>query len=502
MKATKYIMLIGVMLFTLTVFGQIEPQPFGYYKDALLFSQTSSSFGSTARVQGFGGASASLGGDVSVIGVNPAGIGFFNRSVFSVTPGLNFHSAEANYFSNQTTSYRSNFNIANVGVVLNNTVGDIVNTKFKGGSFAISLQRVNDFNNEVKYQGRNDNNSVIDAFIEEAGTQVPNDLGDQAYAAYNNYLINPVYDGNNQLVGYDAFTYGYPYQSESIITSGGQYQLNLAWGGNYNDRVYFGGGLGIQTISFSRRRSFLEDQYQPFDSLSNTRINDELNINGSGINATFGVIVRPISMLTVGVSYVTPTFYALNDEYSFTHNTRWNGAEVIEDGQPVTLNQLDYTSDISISNYTLRSPSRLTLGTSLFFGKMGFITGDVEIVNYTAAHLGSSDFSTTGDNNFIQDEFRSAINYRLGAEARLNAFRVRAGYSYLADPYSGSDYDFGKQNLSAGLGFRKADYFVELAYVNTTFNSVYQPYTISVDQPAADIQNQTNSFLFTFGFNF
>ncbi|CAN0164820.1 unnamed protein product, partial [Chrysoparadoxa australica] len=247
MKTTGYLLLSGVMLLVFALQAQIESQPLGYYNDALMFSQTSPSYGSSARVQGFGGASNSLGGDISVIGTNPAGIGFFNRSVFSITPGLNFHSTDADYMGTQTSSIRTRFNVANIGVVLNNTVGDIVNTKFKGGSFAISLHRVNDFQNHFKYQARNDNNSVIDAFIEEAGSLNPDDLGDQAYAAYSNYLINPVDGGNGEIVGYDAFTYGYPMQTESVVTSGGQYQLNLAWGGNYNDRVYFGGGLGIQT---------------------------------------------------------------------------------------------------------------------------------------------------------------------------------------------------------------------------------------------------------------
>ncbi len=502
MKTSKYILLLGALFFALSGFGQIETQPLGYYRDALMFSQTSPSFGSTARVQGFGGASVSLGGDISVIGINPAGIGFFNRSVFSVTPGMNFHSADASYFSNNITSLRNNFNIANVGVVLDNTVGDIVNNKFKGGSFAISLHRMNDFNNEVRYQGRNDDNSVIDAFIEEAGTLTPNELGDQAFAAYSNYLINPVYNGSNQIVGYDAFTYGYPLQTERITTSGGQYQLNLAWGGNYNDRIYFGGGLGIQTVSYSRLRNFNEDQFQPYDSLNSTTINDELSVNGSGINATFGVIVRPVNMLTVGISYVTPTYYALNDEYSFVHETSWNGAEVIEDGETEILRDLSYISDISISNYTLRSPSRLSVGSSLFFGKMGFISGDVEFVNYANAHLQSNDFQTSGDNNYIDNEFRSAINYRLGGEARLDAFRFRAGYSYLADPFEGSSYDRGRRNISAGVGFRKADYFLEFAYVQSKFNTAYQPYIISVDQPVVDIVNRNSSFLLTLGFNF
>ncbi len=491
MKASKYIILIGVTLFTLSVPGQLEAQTLGYYKDALMFSQTSPNYGSSARVQGFGGASASLGGDISVAGVNPAGIGFFNRSVFSVTPGMNFHSADASYLSSSVTSIRNNFNIANVGVVLNNTVGDIVNTKFKGGSFAISLHRVNDFNNEVRYQGRNDNNSLIDAFIERAGTQDPEDLFGELLFAYNSYLIDPIFE-NNQIVTYGSFTDGYPLQTERIITQGGQYQLNLAWGGNYNDRVYFGGGIGIQTVSYSKVTDYREDQFMLYDSLNSITSNDELNINGSGINATFGVIVRPVNMLTVGLSYVTPTFYALNDEFSSTYNVNWSGS----------LGTFNYLSDVSISNYTLKSPSRLTLGSSLFFGKMGFVTGDVEIVNYTNAHLQSNDFSTTGDNNYIGDNFRSAINYRVGAEARLEAFRFRAGYSFLGDPYEGADYSSGKRNISAGVGFRKADYFIEAAYVQTKFNTLYEPYTISVDQPVADIVNRNNSFLLTVGFNF
>ncbi len=501
MKTSGYILMCWVMLLAVSLQAQIEIQPLGYYKDALMFSQTSPSFGSSARVQGFGGATTSLGGDVSAIGTNPAGIGFFNRSVFSITPGMNFHSSDANYLGTQTSSIRNRFNVANIGVVLNNTVGDIVNTKFKGGSFAISLHRMNDFQNQFKYQARNEDNSVIDAFIEEAGTTSPNDLGDQAYSAYSNYLINPVYNGNS-LAGYDAFTYGFPLQTESVVTSGGQYQLNLAWGGNYNDRIYFGGGLGIQTVSYTRTRNFREDQYEPYDSLNNTRINDELNINGSGINATFGLIARPVNMVTVGISYVTPTFFALNDEYGFTHDTRWNGAQVVNNGNLETLNELSYISDISISNYTLRTPSRLNLGTSVFFGKLGFISGDIEFVNYSNAFLQSNDFGTSADNQVIENDLRSAINYRVGAEARLEAFRLRAGYSYLSDPYEDADYDMGRRNLSAGLGFRQADYFVEVAWVNSKFNSIYQPYIISTNQPIAEIENRNSSFLVTLGFNF
>ncbi len=502
MKATRYILMCGVMAIAFTLQAQVEDGALGYYNDALMFSQTNPLIGSTARMQGFGGAQASLGGDISVVGANPAGIGFFNRSVFSITPGLNFHSTDANYLGNATSSYKTNFNIANVGIVLNNTVGDVVKSKFKGGSFAISLHRMNDFQNEVRYQGRNDDNSIIDAFLEEAGTTDPDNLGDQAYSAYNNYLINPVYNGS-VLEGYDAFTYGYPNQTETINTGGGQYQLNLAWGGNYNDRLYFGGALGINTLSYYRRRNFREDQYEPYDSLNSTQINDELNISGSGINVTLGLIARPVQMVTVGVSYVSPTYYALNDEYGFTHRTSWNNAEVEEDGDLVTLTDIDYISDLSISNYNLKSPSKLTVGTSVFFGKFGFVTGDIEFVDYANAQLRSNDFNVNADNQTIENLYKSVINYRLGAEARLDAFRIRGGYSYMSDPFSNSEFDNGRRNLTAGVGYRQNDFFIEGAWVNTKYDSHYSPYTIvGSPQPVADIENRNTSVVVTVGFNF
>ena len=77
--------------------------PGGIIKMRSCLARRAPNYGSSARVQGFGGASASLGGDISVAGVNPAGIGFFNRSVFSVTPGMNFHNADASYLSNSVT---------------------------------------------------------------------------------------------------------------------------------------------------------------------------------------------------------------------------------------------------------------------------------------------------------------------------------------------------------------------------------------------------------------
>ena len=67
-------------------FGQIDPNAFGFYNEALRFSQRS--FGGTARIIGLGGAQVSLGGDISSALSNPAGLGFYNKSEVVFSPAI------------------------------------------------------------------------------------------------------------------------------------------------------------------------------------------------------------------------------------------------------------------------------------------------------------------------------------------------------------------------------------------------------------------------------
>ena len=59
---------------------------YGYYKDVIKFSHSFQ--GGSARIQGIGGASVSLGGDVSSISHNPAGLGSINRKLISIGYGV------------------------------------------------------------------------------------------------------------------------------------------------------------------------------------------------------------------------------------------------------------------------------------------------------------------------------------------------------------------------------------------------------------------------------
>ncbi len=505
---------------------------FGYFNDALMFSQTQ--FNGTARIQGIGGTQVALGGDLSLSNSNPAGLGFFNRNLFSFTPAFDFHSTETRYEGQNSSTFKNNFNFAQLGVVFNSSKGDIVQDKFKGGSFAISLNRVNNFNNELRYDSRNPSTSITDSFIEGAGALFPDELGGFESVAYDHFLIeeadyntdqdfifetvgnqvfiSPNIQDFNDVDGYASLVGNFegvlPRQSEVLRTDGSQYQFNLAWGGNYDDIFYFGGGVGIQSVSYAQRRNYTENEFQftdgtPDDLLNSINISDRLFIDGSGVNVSFGVIARPLNFITIGVNYTTPTFYALSEESFYTFTTDWNpGFYYVAGTDTLEMGYIQTQSDIQTSNYSLKTPSRLNVGAAVFLGNYGFVSGDVEFVDYSTSQLKSNDFSVTEDNNAISDIYQSVVNYRLGAELRYEAIRVRGGYNFMADPYKNSDFDRSRSSYSVGIGYRPRDYFVDLALINSERRSFYNPYVLAEDSPRARTDNFTTTLALTVGIIF
>lgn len=70
------------------------------FEDAVQFSRTQN--WGTARSAGMAGAFGALGGDLSTLSSNPAGIGVFRKSEISITPSLNFANTKATDYSPKT----------------------------------------------------------------------------------------------------------------------------------------------------------------------------------------------------------------------------------------------------------------------------------------------------------------------------------------------------------------------------------------------------------------
>lgn len=523
----------GLLLAAITMLAANGLMAQTYSETAGMFSRTRPT--GTARILGMGGANVSLGGDLSSAYSNPAGLGMFNHSEFSITPGYtSFRNYNGDYYSGNTLlssnngDVRTGINVPNFGLAFSKPQND---EGFIRGTFAISMTRINDFNSNLHYEGGpNPNTSIIDYFINQANGY-PNSQFDQGgdldntvtQLGYFNYLIEPNDPNNNNATDYYSVVGGQAYQSESIQTKGAQNQWNFSYGANFNDKFFLGAGLGIVGLNYQSTKSYTET-FNDGGPLNNLHLTEDLRIKGTGINLSVGAIVRPVAGLQIGANITTPTRYNLNDNYSATMSTSWNNYDYFGDNSQILSNESASTQVVS-TTYVLTTPMKFAVGASYIFGKVGLLSLDVERVNYSKAKYQSqtTDVSFTSDNDDIKNTYVGRTNIRLGGEIRVKDFRFRAGAGLMPDFVNQRPTDTSNtwSTASVGVGYRKAKWYVDLAYVQTfasgnwpvngnsiTYSNasanrgnVYIPYSVD-NGPGLLYNQQMQNVMATVGFTF
>ncbi len=466
-----------------------------FVEEALMISRTS--IGGTARIQAIGGAQIALGGDISSASSNPAGLGMYNRSEVSITPGFSMHSFKSSYLGNTEEANRNNLMIPNLGVALHSSRDG--RKGIWGGTLAITFNRINNFNDTFTYSGTNPDNSIIDYFIYDANGYDISQFAPGAYQynrptglAYNNYLIGPqdllLPPGPNDQYFTDVT--GIPRQSETVKNTGAQNQWSLAYGLNFNDKFFIGAALGIVNLSFHSEKTYSESFADPGQPMSRMELRESLTLDGTGINGTFGMIYRPINAIQLGISLATPTGLEINDNYSASMTSSWNSFEY----QPgVILNNEEASTDNVTSSYSLGTPWKTSFGLAVFMEKHGFISADVEWINYSKTdYSGEDDWSA--DNDIISGLYKSAFNMRVGGEYRLDKVRFRAGYMYMPDPFVTPQNGINREviSFSGGAGYRTAKFYIDLAVMHGSGDNSYRPYTLNY--PLDPVVRQTRKF--------
>ncbi len=507
-----------------------------YSFDALRYSR--SYFGGTARFQGIAGAGAALGGDMSSAYSNPAGLGYNRSSELSISPSVSFNNSTSSYFnenpnqpfsSSGADAIRLNPNISHFGYIKSNQKN--TDQRFKGGSFAITFTRLNNFHQKIRYEGVNDTTSIVDSFIENANGTPSNEFENQnnngiykslETLAYFTYLTNPFFaTPSDTTTRYYSFLPIVPTQQEEEITRKGAHnQWSISYGGNYDDRIYFGATLGIQTLKYKREKIYRENPLlnnSISSPLSSLTITENLSVNGAGVNLSAGIIYNVTNRIRLGASITTPTFMHLEEEedkslesiyqtnYFFNdslYKREFYGEEfAIAYGinEDVILNQETGKTTTRVFDYTMISSFKLTFGGAYFFGKDGFVSADLEMVNYSNVNLESNyiddDFFT--DNLFIENNFKSSLNFRLGGELRRDPFRFRGGYAYYQNPADGLSEFNDTQFITLGVGIRKEGYYFDISLVNKITEESYSPYQLS-NHPSPQIESDIDNVSLTF----
>lgn len=391
--------------------------------DAFRFSQPDMK--GTARYMGMGGAFGALGGDLSSISTNPAGIGVYRRSEVGVTMDIDCQTATSEAQGIKNTQNQTKVLLNNVGGVvswnLGNTVMPNINLGFtynKAASFNahysgyipnLSNSLTNYIAGVSNYEGvrEEDVESLYDSdhyLIFDPYN--PNDGGKAApwlsILGYDSYFITPSgnYDQPNWIGQWGATTSGSG--AFDVLTSGSADEYNIALGGNIGNKVFWGIDLGIVNMNYSMTAMWGETlQNAVVNNPSGTenssamwRMTNYYNASGTGYNVKVGLIYRPIQELRLGFSFASPTWYSINESYLGKTNYNYPEINIPDRNDPNSVD-FAYTNQGQWGNdsFNFRTPWRITASAAGVIGRSLIVSADFEWQKYNKMRFYEPNYS-------------------------------------------------------------------------------------------------------------
>ena len=520
-----------------------------YSFDVLQLSQTE--LRGTSRFQSMAGAFGALGGDLSTLTQNPAGIGVYRNSDLGITFGLDFNSSKAG----ETTLNETKFNVNNVGYV---GAIRLDSESVPNINFGFTFNRLQSFNRH--YTGGVANietsmsNYIAEEFCNVRGFNHADlywmDDYDPYFDGYAPWAAVTTYDmttNNGGYVGiinqyeddymhglYDAGTTGFA--EYEVDERGHADEYNIAFGGNIANKVYLGIDFGILDLDYRSNMYYGEvlnnayivaDDLDPASPIINNGTKVDWNLynymhsEGTGVNFKLGLIWRPTQALRIGAAFHTPTYYDMRDTYyvGAQMNAYQNG-NLLYSADKGSNDGRDYSS-----TYTIKTPWHFLGSVAGVIGTNGIISLDYEYVANETMRAGDdrgNDYpDLTAD---VKNYFSPSHIIRVGGEYRVNPnWSLRAGYSIKTsqvkkgiDDYSfdGIDpmfeeggersyeiststtnpafqYDNNVHNITCGVGYKYKSFYADLAYVHKIRNSVYNAFS------CVQVQDSRNEVIYS-----
>jgi hypothetical protein len=466
----------------------------------------------TARYVSMGGAFGALGSDFTTLSYNPAGLGVYRSSEFTITPSLKTRLDNTSYLNSSFDDQRTRVQFDNLGFVGSYRFVE-TDEEEKGLimlNFGVGYNRINDFYSETTAIGANSSNSIMDLFASQAQGIYFEDLtitdDDDFFfnanapwdviLAWNNFLIDTVPGNPNSY--WAALNDGEGVnQDQTLSSTGGVGEYTFSLGGNVSNKLYFGATIGLHDVYFRQRTFYSESAFDSNQQLPNGDLfksmiyNQTLTVEGFGVNLKAGVIYRPIPELRLGVAAHTPTFYNLSEFYSAVMDADFY------------LGQSNAETPLNNYDYKIETPYKFIGSMAYTFGTFGLLSVDYEYVDYSTMRFGKGGdgYRFTSENASIQNQFTNTFNLKAGGEVWIGKMAIRAGYAYYGSPYKGgTTYESSHTNVfSGGFGLRINSLFLDWAYQRLQLSDKYSPYM------GASIINRDvtqNRFMMTLGYKF
>lgn len=475
--------IVTAMLFSNTLLAQNQ-------NDALRYSLIN--YGGSARFSGLSGAYGAVGADFTALSQNPAGLGLYRKSEFTITPVFTLNKTSTDFLRNTNEDSRTSMHLGNVGYVyshpMNGRAGGLVQLNF---GFGINM--LNSFSNRMILSGFNNFNSLMTSYVDQVNSSGESLNNWDNYGAGLAYDVDLIYwdsiSPTNQRWAADMEN-GSVQQLKTVETYGSSKETVLGVAANISNKLFLGVSFAFPYIRYHEESRLTETDSKYlntfFDSFDKYEYFDT---RGAGFNFKAGFIYMPAEFIRIGGSIHTPTnYYNMTDDYGASMTSYFDNG-----------NNLTKTPSNGYFDYELKTPLRATGSLAFILGKHGLISADYEYIDYTEARLSSHDYSFSTENNAIHSDFTTANNIRLGAELKAGIAAIRGGYSFYGSPYKGSDSKGNRNGYSMGIGIRDKGYFVDFSYNHSKSNAYYYLYG---GAPESYNTINTNAYSLTLGFRF
>ncbi|WP_071145821.1 OmpP1/FadL family transporter [Bacteroides ihuae] len=492
----------------------------------------------TARFVGMGGAMGALGGDISTMGTNPAGIGIYRSNDAMMSFG--FNNTNAKSVSSQSTKEINKIHgsFDNAGFVITNKISNNGGLRFV--NFGFNYHKLKSFDKDMTMNDSykmSQTNLFASTVNDNSKFLAPDILiGKNAYFQSDVPWLGALAYEANLIIPNSSNEYD-PYFESSRHTVNGQYHskergglnaydFNVAF--NLYDRFYLGATLTAYSIDYTRNTSYSETFMANNEDDGNYTLRNNYKLDGSGVDFKLGFIARPFdeSPLRIGMAIHTPIFYSLeeNGMAYLDYDTYSKEQDKFISGTAYTQNE--YGDEMEgRTKYELTTPWKYNLSLGYTIGKSVALGAEYEYSDYSTAKLKYDDgVKMASETNGIKAGLKGVHTMRLGAEFKfIPEFAFRLGYNYITSSmYSDTfkplalnsirtDTEFSNikaiNNYTIGVGYRGQVFYTDLAYQYNTYKEDFYPFynnsTDGIVAPnATKVTNTKSQVLLTLGMRF
>lgn len=454
MKPMKPLIYIACALLPLGAWAQNE-------LDALRYSQLQ--FNSSPRALALSGSMGAVGGDWSVISSNPAGLGLFSDNQAGIALGLNYNRNFTLHYGNREESEAFRMSLPQLGVSFDLTQ-QLKDKNWTRLNLAINHNSLANFNQTIYFEGEN-NSTNLGYFARDLAEGFDfSDLGGFTALAFNSYLIDTI---NGSRSSYFTNT---PYLNQRDHMEweerGSVSETAIALAAQYKQWLNIGATVGFSNIDYAYESRFWETNHNDTSVIQEVYYNENFSTEGNGVNLKIGALISPQPWVRIGFALHTPTwYYSMYDSY---------------DQRMTTVDGVNSTFGDAITGevfYRLRTPGRQMASLGFIYKRKGFLSFEVERVDYGAARLNNKflgDYNYRFENDIISDSYREALNYRMGAEYRLGRLSLRAGIAYQDNAYQSeqiTDNSVWSHSLGFGVQGKRLRWDFGYAYRRAEYNT-------------------------------